>query len=537
MEKGSLAPVIERLDRFVRQRMAEKNLPGVVLALTDRERTLHVGTWGYADIAAQTPVTSATLFETGSIGKSFTALALLQLKDEGRVDLHAPVTEYLPWFHVQTRFAPITIHHLLTHTAGIIGGTDFAPDPRFEVWALRDTFTSHPPGEHFRYSNVGYKALGLVLEQLEGKPYAEIIRERVLEPLGLDNTHAAITHSLRPQMAVGYTRLYDDRPAHSSDPVVPATWLQTNTADGCLASPVTDLAAYLRLYLNCGDTAGHRVLTRENFDLMTQPVIERAGAAKPTWYGYGIATTESNGHRVIGHSGGMVGYYSDMRGDLDAGLGAVAMINGIGYPSEFVDFAIQLLQAWAAGEDLPEVPSPHDPTHVSNAADYAGNYQSDDGEIDVVDHGDRLVLRSGDVEVTLETRGEDTFFILHPELRRYLLRFGRDEQGNVVEAFHGNTWYRNERYSGPETFDYPAKWNAFVGEYRSHNPWETHVRILLRKGQLVFEDTGEPLQPHEDDTFSRGDDPGLLRFDTIVNGEALRLTLSSNTYYRFFESA
>src|SRR5690606_2064292 len=130
MEKGSLALVIERLDRFVRQRMAEKNLPGVVLALTDRERTLHVGTWGYADIAAETQVTSATLFETGSIGKSFTALALLQLKDEGRVDLHAPVTEYLPWFRVQTRFAPITIHHLLTHTAGIIGGTDFAPDPR-----------------------------------------------------------------------------------------------------------------------------------------------------------------------------------------------------------------------------------------------------------------------------------------------------------------------------------------------------------------------------------------------------------------------
>ena len=101
--------VFAQLDRIIERRMAADNTPGLALALTDRERTLRVATYGFADLAARTPVTLDTLFEIGSIGKSFTSLALLREHEAGTLDLRAPVARYLPWFAVRSAFPPITV--------------------------------------------------------------------------------------------------------------------------------------------------------------------------------------------------------------------------------------------------------------------------------------------------------------------------------------------------------------------------------------------------------------------------------------------
>src|SRR5918997_243942 len=116
-----------QLDRYIERKMATDNLPGLALALTDRERTVRVATYGFADLAARTPVMPDTLFEIGSIGKSFTSLALMREHEAGNLDLQAPVARYLPWFAVRSPFPPITVHHLLSHTAGITAGTDPTP--------------------------------------------------------------------------------------------------------------------------------------------------------------------------------------------------------------------------------------------------------------------------------------------------------------------------------------------------------------------------------------------------------------------------
>ena len=99
-----LAAVIERLDAFARLRMAEEGTPGLVLALTDRDGPLHAAAYGFANVESGEAMTIGHLLETGSIGKSFTAIAILQLHEEGRIDLHAPIREYLPWFEVRTTF-------------------------------------------------------------------------------------------------------------------------------------------------------------------------------------------------------------------------------------------------------------------------------------------------------------------------------------------------------------------------------------------------------------------------------------------------
>ncbi|MDQ3547279.1 MAG: beta-lactamase family protein, partial [Chloroflexota bacterium] len=364
----------------------------------------------------------------------------------------------------------------------------------------------------------------------------------VLDPLGMTETAATITHETRRRMAQPYRRYYDDRPSHASHGLVPATWLETNTSDGCLASSVVDLATYLRMYLNRGQGAGGRVLSELTFELMTQQVIESGSESIPGHYGYGVVTSELNDSTVLHHTGGMVGYASAMVGDLFAGLGAVAIVNGPGNPREIAWHALELLQASHLRQTLPDAPAPRDLARVENATDYAGAFRAPDGsgELTLVASDNRLVLEHGDARITLERRGSDGFFVPHNDFALFLLRFTRNESGAVTEATHGPDWFVNDRYDGPTSFDYPAEWDAFPGHYRSHNPWFSNSRVILHKGALAIVFPGgnaEPLMPLPDGSFREGDDerrPERYRFDTLVDGVALRMLHSGETFYRFF---
>jgi CubicO group peptidase (beta-lactamase class C family) len=526
---------------FVEQHMRAANTPGVCVALTDRQQILHVSTYGYADLGAHIPITSDHLFQIGSISKSFTAIAVLQLCERGLMDPYAPVTDYLPWFHVPSGFEPIALHHLLSHTAGIIMGTEFTTEARYEVWALRETQATAPPGSRFHYSNVGYKALGLTLEETLGQSYSEIIQRGILDPLGMDSTEAEITHETRKRLAVGYNSHYDDRPAHHSHPLVPATWLETDAADGSIAATVTDMAAYVQMLLNRGQGPRERVLSEQSFELMTQRLVEipEGDEDHGSFYGYGLGISEDEGHTIIGHDGGMVGYCASILADLDDGLGVVVLTNGPGEPSHIARFALKLLQAVFGGREWPLLPPAPEPTRLGNPADFAGRYRAEGGAFTLAVQGERLIMVHGDDHVALEGRGEDRFYVPHPDFSRFLLRFGREE-GQVVESSHGSDWYVNERYRGPTGFDFPSGWNAYPGHYRSHNPWHTNFRVILRKGKLfLVEPWGdeERLVPLGNGVFRIGHDertPERLRFDTVLKSRALRANLSGCDYYRTF---
>lgn len=525
------AALVARLEQFVTQWMNEAATPGVAVALTDRTRTLHILTSGYADLAARLPVASETLFEIGSIGKSFTAIALLREVERGHIDLHAPVERYLPWFHVPSAFAPITVHHLLSHTAGILTGADFVPSAPYEVYALREQEATYPPGERFHYSNVGYKALGYLLETVTGRQYGTILQEEVLDPIGLRATDAITTHETRKRLALGYMGLYDDRPARRADPLIPVPWLEYNAGDGSPATTAGDLALYLRALLNRGALPEGRLLSEASFALLAQRVIQ---TMDQRFYGYGLFLEEVEGHQVIGHGGGTVGYLSVMLGDLDAGLGVVVLLNGPGNPSAIGRFALALLRAAHEGQSLPEVPPPDDPTRVENAADYAGTYQSGAKTLTLAAEGTRLLLQYGGATIVLERRGPDAFLVDHPDFALHLLRFSRQD-GQVSEACYGEEWYPGERYVGPMRFEAPPDWSAYPGHYRSHNPWASNFRVVLRKGGLILclpRRDEVSLVPAADGIFRLGDAPEQVRFDTIVQGRTLRANFSGGEYYR-----
>lgn len=325
---------------------------GLSLAITDGAHLISESAFGLADLAGQRPVSSSTLFEIGSISKGFTAALALQARDSGLLDLDRPVTDYLPWFEVQSSFDPITVKHLLTHTAGIIGGTEYTGDAVFETWDLRHTQATTPPGTWFNYSNTGYKALGVVLQAVYGKPYEQLLAENLLQPLGMASSEPAITHDTRRRLAVGYAPFYDDRPCLRADGLVPATWVETATADGSIASTAVDMTAWLRLLLNDGLAAdGCQLVQEHSVREMLSAYID--ADVPDQSYGLGMYLGELDGHRYARHGGGMVGYNAAVVCNLDLQYGAVVLANGVGPWDELAAHAIHLAHAARSGETPP----------------------------------------------------------------------------------------------------------------------------------------------------------------------------------------
>ena len=181
-----------------------------------------------------------------SISKSFVAIAALQLAEEGKLDLDQPVTSYLPWLKIESQFPPFNAHHLLSHTSGLSGV------PLLMRVAATTLRTGATPGTQFVYSNIGYVILGFLLEALDRRPLGEVLRKRVLEPLGMTASVGAITNDTRDRMAIGYVPFHDDRPFPLRGKLTEATWLEVPEGAGSVASTGPDMAAYLRMLLNRG---------------------------------------------------------------------------------------------------------------------------------------------------------------------------------------------------------------------------------------------------------------------------------------------
>ena len=536
---AGLEEAFDRIGAAAERRLPLLHAPGLALAVTDREDVLGVVVRGFADAASGTPVRPRTRFQIGSISKSFAAIVAVQEAEAGRLDLHRPVRELIPWLELPEPFGPITTHHLLSHTSGLPLGTEEVLEGPGAVWNLRHRAAGAPPGERFWYSNDGYKLVGLVLERVTGTPIHELLEARVLRPLGMEHSDAAITNDTRRDQATGYTTLYDDRPPHRDHPLVEARWIVGNTADGCIVSDVLDLSAYARLLLNRADG----LLSPGGFATLTRPVIEDPDQPGVS-YAYGLYVAD--GGNTIRHSGGMPGFTALMDLRIEPGLGCVVLLNGDGDRRELAGFALATVGAALRGDPLPEVVPPPDPTRTLDAAAFAGTYRGRARSIEVVaDDGDRLVLVDGSERVVLERAEGDAFLVPHPELGRFHLRFGRDGHGRVVEAVHGPDRFVVDGVDAGERPEPPDGWRSFVGHYRGPGLWEPSFRILLRDATLIKTspnaETGEAeleLVPLDDGSFRVGVEPWRperIRFEDVADGVTLRAVLDGASWHRTFD--
>ena len=261
-----------RIDRFVEEQMDARQVPGFALAIVRGSEVVHARGFGSADGSGR-PVTVDTPFVLGSVTKSFTALAVMQLVDAGKVSLEAPVAQYVP----ELRLADgaerrITVRQLLNQTSGIPGlaggrllrsvGDGTLEDAARE---LEGTELSAPPGTRFEYANGNYVLLGLVIERASGESYGDYVQRHIFAPLGMRNSFASLEAAKAAGLAVGHRYWFGFPVAHgptSPDAVRPAGYLMSSAAD---------MARYLAMYLSGGVLGGRRIVSRQALETMLTP--------------------------------------------------------------------------------------------------------------------------------------------------------------------------------------------------------------------------------------------------------------------------
>ena len=287
----------DAIDDYVNAEMARERIPGVALAIVRHGELMRAQGFGFANIEHRVPVHPDTVFQSGSIGKQFTATAVMLLVEEGKLRLDESIRTYLPdsprWW------APITLRHLLTHTSGLAGdpGLDMRADYTEEQFLklIYKQPQDFPAGQRWSYSNTGYVVLGIVIGKVSGEFYADFLKKRVFEPLGMHTAQLIDDRGIVPNRASGYeVTPAAIRNQEWASPTV------NSTADGSLYLTVLDYAKW-----DAGLLAG-KILKPESWAQIATPVTLNSGKTYP--YGFGWMLEKYAGQDVRKHSGSWQGF-------------------------------------------------------------------------------------------------------------------------------------------------------------------------------------------------------------------------------------
>jgi CubicO group peptidase (beta-lactamase class C family) len=529
-EDTSLSAAAEVIQRA----LAGSDVPGLVIGLTDRARLRRIVVHGHEDLRSKKPMTADSLLAIGSTSKSFTAIALLQLASEGRIELQAPVTVYLPHLAINSPFAPISLHHLITHSSGLPNYLVHTASSRYAIDALKDTAPGYEPGAHWCYSNTGYQLLGYVLEAVEGLTYPAIIRRRILDPLGMTSTSCVIDDAQRGRVATSYARWPYDGTYRE------APWFEYSAGDGSLVSTVPDMCAYARLILNGGATPTGRLLSEANFATLTTPVLQD--------YAYGLMVKPVDGHNVVGHGGNIAGYHCVFDIYTDDGFGLVILSNSA------IDVPVQrwitdTVFAAFRGEQLPP-PLDRWDAWKRDARDFAGVYQASRGNsapvrsLEFIANGKDLLVVENDGLQPVQRMGKDVFRLVHDDSHHLPFIFGRaktDSDEPVIGVSRGAQWFAKVNSCEQTAVDSSQSYAAYVGHFANVGPEGPAARVFVREGRLwvlmSLNEFGAPLllEPLGEGLFRMGEEtysPERVRFDTIMDGVATRMMFSGVPLYR-----
>lgn len=320
------AALFAAVDSYVVREMRGVRAPGLALVLVRGDRIVHQRGFGVADARGRA-VTTTTPFILGSLTKSFTAVAVMQAVEAGKIGLDSSVQRYLPWFRVRDRTmsARITVRHLLNHTSGLpkAAGLQLIRGAEAETRAeqarlLRGVRLHHAPGTAFEYSNANYWLLGLVLESATGVPYSQYVRQHILDPLGLALTFTSETAAQAHGLAQGY-RVWFGFPRPEELP-----YYARELAVGYLISTADDMGRYLMAHLGAPSGAGPALVSPWALEELHTP-------PRGSPYAMGWLVDSIAGVPILWHTGAVANYHGDMlliprRADAP-GIGIVMLAN------------------------------------------------------------------------------------------------------------------------------------------------------------------------------------------------------------------
>jgi CubicO group peptidase (beta-lactamase class C family)/D-alanyl-D-alanine dipeptidase len=500
-------PAVQALDQFIAREVADKHLPALSVALVDDQKVVWARGYGFADAAKKKPATADTVYRVGSVSKLFTDIAVMQLVEQGKLDLDAPVTKYLPDFKPINKYdKPITLRMLMSHRSGLLReppeGNYFDPSVTAldrTVRSLNRTELVYEPGTHTRYSNAGIAVVGFVVEETQQQRFARHLYNRVLDPLGM--THSAFEPSpaLNKDLAGAVMWGYDGRE-------FPAPTFELGMAPaGCMYTTVNDLGRFLSALF-----AGGKVIEAKTLEQMLTPQFVKEG--EKTGFGIGFSIGELDGHKRIGHGGAIYGFATELAALPAEKLGVIVVASrdvSNGVTRHVANEALKQMLAVRGKKPLPKIEETQ-PVGAERAAKLAGRYAAKNGKgIELSERDGRLYLLplGGGSLTELRALG-DALMIDSP------LAYGPkvEVKGDSL-VFEKDTY---ERVAAEKPKPVPAKWRGLIGEYG----WDHNVLYVFEKdGKLwaLIEWTEfDPLEEVSDDVFQFPASVGMYHGEKIV---------------------
>lgn len=434
---------IRLFSAWLEGQIAYRGLPGIAVGVVADQELVWSAGFGFANVKDKVPMTPATRFRMASHSKVFTATAIMQLREQGRLRLDDPVTKYLPWFTVKPSGdddGPITIEQLLTHSSGLPreagdhwSSNDF-PTSEEVKQLMRDRQAAFPPATRWKYSNLAYTVAGMVVEAVSGQSWASYLQANIFDPLGMS---ASSVDQEVPGLTVGYGR----RMPEGTREVIPFIDARGMGPATGLTSNVEDMAKFVSAQFRKGPRGGNRILSTGSLREM-----HRVRSLENNWTtgtGLGFGVNRFRDKVYVGHGGGYLGNTTMTSIQLDSKVGVIVLTNT--NDSDPGAIARQLMNT--VGEAVAKATA-HKPTVVAwdpSWARFAGLYRGAWGDQQVVALKDRLVLITPngdnvDNPTTLEPLGGGRFKLVSPsgggavgEIVRFV-----EENGRVVRMYVGD---------------------------------------------------------------------------------------------------
>ncbi|MGD1906584.1 MAG: serine hydrolase [Leptolyngbyaceae cyanobacterium] len=413
-------------DAYLQAHYETSRFMGTAIVVQDGE-IVFANSYGMASLEHQVPNTRSTKFRIGSITKQFTAAAILQLQDRGLLDVQAPIATYLPDYPNGER---ITIHHLLTHTAGIPNLTSFPDYPEWMkqpttledlVARFQDLPLEFEPGEEFRYSNSGYTLLTQIIEQVSGQSYADYLQTQLFAPLGLNNTGYEQPLAVIDDLANGYRFIGEGyQQADYINMGVP-------TGAGGLYSNLEDLVRWQQFLINA-DNRPSGILSEAAIAAMQTPHIPMGEDAPELSYGYGLIVGAQG---FISHGGGSNGFMTYLGSLPESGI-TVAVLSNVenANPANMAEDLLAILK----GQPY-QLPTNDEAITIGSEVleRYVGTYQVlPDFQVAIaVESGQLYIQGTGQPQIPLFAASETEFFARVLEFR---IVFNTAADGTVESA-------------------------------------------------------------------------------------------------------
>lgn len=500
--RGDFSYTKNYLSWFIQREMNRAGVPGLSIALINDQDLVWSQGFGYANVERRIPATDQTIYGIGSVTKLFTAIGVMQGVEQGRIDLDAPLSTYVPEFSMRARFtstAPITPRHLLTHHAGLPG--DFLkgmwtlrPIPFAQVFPrLKEEYLSYPPNQVYSYSNLGYSLLGRIIEKTSGQDYVSYMNDVVLAPLGMTRSSFTIDPERQSQLAVGYRQ---GRPGAEK-------YFLRDVPAGAMFSSATDIGRFIQALLNARSGASkplrpdtlREMWRRQNGDvpldldmriglgwMLGQPDLDYAGA-------------------VVHHNGGTLGSVSELMLLPEHKLGVIVLANSAAGSAALTRIAVQALKLALEAKTgitgpMPSKPVEQQRVKVSHDAlsRLAGNYASNFGVVFPVENkGSTLQTVFQGKTFALLPRADASFGVQYrlfgwlpfeiPALRQVAFSAQHIAGRDVIVAH-----FKNKRYLAGvpiASYDLPKAWLQRVGRYTISNQGEDGT--LVENLELAYE--------------------------------------------------